>query len=155
MSCMKKSFSYWPLKTNSYRYTFGRSNHWRCSLRKCILRNFSTFTGEHLCQNLFCNFIKKRLWHRCFLVNFAKFLRTYFFQNISGRLLLFRGNQAEGFALYLQKQKLLTSRNWFQRNIFHTLLTKNVEKKERKTRSNRPEVFLGKGVPKISSKFTE
>ena len=26
-----------------------------------------------------CNFIKKRNWHRCFPVNFAKFLRTPFF----------------------------------------------------------------------------
>ena len=32
--------------------------------------------------------LKKRLWHRCFLVNFVKFLRTPFLQNISGRLLL-------------------------------------------------------------------
>ena len=32
--------------------------------------------------------LKKRLSHRCFLVNFAKFLRTPFLQNISGRLLL-------------------------------------------------------------------
>ena len=31
---------------------------------------------------------KKRLWHRCFPVNFAKFLRTSFSQNISGWLLL-------------------------------------------------------------------
>ena len=31
--------------------------------------------------------IKKRLWHRCFPVNFAKFLRTPL-QNTSGRLLL-------------------------------------------------------------------
>ena len=31
-----------------------------------------------------CNFIKKRIQHRCFLVTFAKFLRTSFFlQNIS------------------------------------------------------------------------
>ena len=28
-----------------------------------------------------CNFIKKRLWHRCFPVTFAKFLRTCFLQN--------------------------------------------------------------------------
>ena len=33
--------------------------------------------------------LKKRLWHRCFPVNFAKFLRTPFFQNTSGRLLLY------------------------------------------------------------------
>ena len=32
--------------------------------------------------------LKKGLWHRCFLVNFAKFLRTPFLQNTSGRLLL-------------------------------------------------------------------
>ena len=31
---------------------------------------------------------KKSLWHRCFPVNFAKFLRTPFLQNTSGRLLL-------------------------------------------------------------------
>ena len=32
--------------------------------------------------------LKKRLWHRCFPVNFVKFLRTPFLQNSSGRLLL-------------------------------------------------------------------
>ena len=32
--------------------------------------------------------LKKRLWHRCFPVSFAKFLRTPFLQNTSGRLLL-------------------------------------------------------------------
>ena len=26
-----------------------------------------------------CNFIKKKLWHRCFPVNFMKFLRTPLF----------------------------------------------------------------------------
>ena len=30
--------------------------------------------------------LKKGLWHRCFPVNFAKFLRAPFIQNISGRL---------------------------------------------------------------------
>ena len=59
-----------------------RSSHWRCSVRNDVLRNFTNFTGKNLSQALFmsepkaCNFIKKRLWHRCFLVNFAKFLRT-------------------------------------------------------------------------------
>ena len=32
--------------------------------------------------------LKKKLWHRCFPVNFWKFLRTPFIQNTSGRLLL-------------------------------------------------------------------
>ena len=32
--------------------------------------------------------IKKKLWHKCFPVNFAKFLRTPFLQNTPWRLLL-------------------------------------------------------------------
>ena len=67
--------------------------------KKGVLRNFTKFTGKHQCQGLFFNkvtglrpatLLKKRLWHRCFLVNFVKFLRTPFLQNTSGRLLLDR-----------------------------------------------------------------
>ena len=52
--------------------------------KKGFLRNFTKFTGKHLCQSLFFNkvaglrpatLLKKRLWHRCFPVNFVKFLR--------------------------------------------------------------------------------
>ena len=32
--------------------------------------------------------LKKRLWHRRFLVNYGKFLKTQFLQNTSGRILL-------------------------------------------------------------------
>ena len=32
--------------------------------------------------------LKKRLWHRCFPVNFTRFPRTPFLQNTSGRLIL-------------------------------------------------------------------
>ena len=32
--------------------------------------------------------LKKRHWHRCFPVNYAKFLRTPFLLNISGQLFL-------------------------------------------------------------------
>ena len=63
-----------------------KSSHRRCSVRKGVLRNFSKFTGKHLCQSLFlikiglrpATLLKKRLWHRCFPVNFVKFLRTPF-----------------------------------------------------------------------------
>ena len=53
--------------------------------KKGLLKNFAKFTGKHLCQNLFFNKVadlrpatlfKKRFWHRCFPVNFAKFLRN-------------------------------------------------------------------------------
>ena len=74
-----------------------RSSQRRCSLRKGVLRNFSKFTGKHLCQRLYFNkvaglrpatLLQKRLWHRCFPVNFEKFLRIPFLQNTSRRLLL-------------------------------------------------------------------
>ena len=74
-----------------------RSSHQRCSVRKVALKNFANFTGKHLCQSLFLNkvadlrpatLLKKRLWLRCFRVNFAKFLRTPLLKNTSGRLLL-------------------------------------------------------------------
>ena len=69
----------------------------RRSVRKGVPRNFEKLTGKHLCQSLFFNkvvclrpatLLKKRLWHMCLPVNFAKFLRTTFWQNTSGRLLL-------------------------------------------------------------------
>ena len=57
-------------------------------LKKGVLRNFTQFTGKHLYQSVAslrpATLLKKRLWHRCFPVNFAKFLRTPFFQNTSG-----------------------------------------------------------------------
>ena len=65
-----------------------RSSHQRCSMQKAVLRSFKKFTRKHLCQILYFNkvadlrpatLLKKRLWHRCFPVNFAKFLRTPIF----------------------------------------------------------------------------
>ena len=69
-----------------------RRNHRRCSIKKSVLRNFAKFLGIHLCQSLFfikvaglkpANLFKKRLWHMCFTVNFAKFLRTAFYRTTS------------------------------------------------------------------------
>ena len=62
--------------------------------KKGALKNFAIFTGEHL--SLFnkiaaskaCNFIKKKLKHRCFLVLTAKFLRKLILKNTCERLLL-------------------------------------------------------------------
>ena len=73
-----------------------RNSHRRCSIKKGVLKNFAKLTGKHLFQSLFfykvavlrsVTLFKKRLWHRCFPMNFAKFLRTAFLQNTSGRLL--------------------------------------------------------------------
>ena len=103
-----KTFYYWY-----FSFRKDRSSHRRCSIKKDVLKNFAKFTRKHLRQSLFFNKVaglsyrsqsidlqnksiewflydrpiilsKKRLWHRCFLVNFAKFLRTPSLQNTSG-----------------------------------------------------------------------
>ena len=61
--------------------------------KKGVLRNFTKFTGKYLCQRLFFNkepatLLKKSLWHRCFPVNFVKFLRTPFYKEHLWWLLL-------------------------------------------------------------------
>ena len=60
--------------------------------KKDVLRNFAKFTGNTCARASFliklqtwpATLLKKRLWHRCFPVDFAKFLRTSFLQNTSG-----------------------------------------------------------------------
>ena len=56
-------------------------------MKKGVFRNFIKVTGKHLYQSLFFNnvaglrpatLLENRLWHRCFPVNFVKFLRTPF-----------------------------------------------------------------------------
>ena len=74
-----------------------RSNHHRCSIKKVFLE-ISQNSQEYTCARVSFfnkvaglrpgNLFKKRLWHRCFPVNFVKLLRTPLLQNTSGRLLL-------------------------------------------------------------------
>ena len=67
--------------------------------KKCALKYFVKFTGKQLCQSLFFNKVaglrpvtlfKKRSWHRCFPVNFEKFLRTFFYRTPGGSFLQHR-----------------------------------------------------------------
>ena len=60
---------FWPLP-------IFRSSRPEVFCKKGVLRNFATL-------------LKKRLWYRCFPVNFAKFLTTPILHNTSGRLLYF------------------------------------------------------------------
>ena len=54
----------------------------RVFCKKGILRNFAKFTGKHLCQSLLtATLLKNRFLHRCFPVNFAKFLRIPFLKS--------------------------------------------------------------------------
>ena len=83
-----------------------RSSRPEVFCKKGGLRNFTKFTGKHLCQSLSFNKVadtnltflfwqfnhtlglikreQKRLWYRCFPVNFVKFLRRPFLTGTSG-----------------------------------------------------------------------
>ena len=91
-----------------------RNSHQRCSIIKGILRNFARFTGKQLCQSPFwpATLLKKSLWHKCFPVNFAKFLRTPFLQNRSWRLLPI--NLVEWYSNLLNR-----SLTWLSHSRYH------------------------------------
>ena len=71
-----------------------RSSLWHILFKICAPKNFAIFTGKHLSWNLFLikfqtwrpvgNFIKKRLQHRYFPMNIAKFLRELFYRTALG-----------------------------------------------------------------------
>ena len=66
---------------------FYRSSRPDVFCKKGVIPNFAKFAGKHPCQVSLLTksfFKKKRLWHRCFPVNFAKFVKTPFLQNTSG-----------------------------------------------------------------------
>ena len=74
----------------SFVFVLVRSSCPEVFCKKGALRDFAKFTGKHLCQSLFFNkFLKKRLWHMFFHVNFVKFLRTPFLTEHLRWLLLF------------------------------------------------------------------
>ena len=61
-----------------------------------VLKNFANYKEKHVLESFLskspglqvCNFIKKRLQLRCFLVKFANFLRAPFFtEHLRGLLL--------------------------------------------------------------------
>ena len=55
-----------------------RSSHCSFPIKKGVLRNFVNFTEKHLYWSLFLIELQaKRLKHRCFPVEFTKFLKTY------------------------------------------------------------------------------
>ena len=76
----------------------------RCSVKKDVTKNFTQFTGKHLCRSLSeaCNFIKKSLQHRCFHVHFAKFL-THLFYRTPPREFFWKDNFHGNFYVALEK----------------------------------------------------
>ena len=74
---------------------YDTSRHRRCSVKRLLLE-MSQNSQENTCARVCiliklqasspqpATLLKKTLWHRCFLVNFATFLRTPVLQNTSG-----------------------------------------------------------------------
>ena len=110
-----KSFSFINLL---YKYfsTIFRSSHRKCSIKKAILKHFVIFTVKHLCWGLFsnkvasyqaCNFIKKILKHRYFLVNIWKFIRTHNLKNICKQLHFWKVFSENIFQIRTKQKELL------------------------------------------------
>ena len=62
-----------------------RSSHGMCSVRKGIFHKLKKkFRKNHRKKPDLQLYLKKRLWHRCFSVNFVKFLSTPFYRTSPG-----------------------------------------------------------------------
>ena len=66
-----------------------RSRRTEVFRKKVVLKNCAKFTGKHPCRGLFFKkiaglrpaaLLNKRIWNRCFSVNFGKFLSTGFYR---------------------------------------------------------------------------
>ena len=108
--CILIDFFLYDGNIASCQRVFIKSNHPRCSIKKGVLESLAKFTGKYLCRSLFFNKVaclrsgnlsKKRLL--CSSVNFAKFLRTPFLQNTSGRLLLSHHKWVNGWLVIIKQ----------------------------------------------------
>ena len=72
--------------------------------KKGALKNFIKFIEKQLCRP--ATLLKKRLWHRCFPVNFVKFLRTLFFIEHLRWLLLIISDRGMTIGIQLKKYRL-------------------------------------------------
>ena len=68
---------FFAMSSLSLSVSQSRSGRPEVFCEKSVLRNIAKLTGKHLCPRL-ATLFKKKLWHRCFPVNFVKFLRTLF-----------------------------------------------------------------------------
>ena len=96
---MAKQFTLHSVEAYSVLFQMSEAVVWRCSVEKVFLEisqnshkkacarvsSFSKVTGQRP-----ATLLKKRLWHRSFPVNFAKFLRAPFFTEHLRWLLLKR-----------------------------------------------------------------
>ena len=64
------------ITTFTIRNPSARSSHQKCSVRKCILRNFAKSTRKHLCQSAIV--LKCQCWNQIVLLPFFLFTSFHF-----------------------------------------------------------------------------
>ena len=72
-------------------FKIGALKHFTILIKTGVLKSFTNFTGNYLCQGLFLKnlqaeglqLLKKGLQHRCFSVKFGKFLKNLYLHNAS------------------------------------------------------------------------
>ena len=80
----------WVMMSNVWHFLKGRSSRPEVFCKKGIIKNFTKFTGKHLCQRLFfnkvaglrpgtCNFIKKKTLAQVFYCQFCEIFKNAFF----------------------------------------------------------------------------
>ena len=93
-----------------------RSCDLRVGLHNIIVRTYGMGLGLFKREKRPATLLKKRLWHRCFLVNSMKFLRTPFLQSTSGRPLLYKSISIVSYYYHfmiIQINPLQITTEWF------------------------------------------
>ena len=88
-----------------FNFSTSKSSCLRKFFEIAVLKNFAIFTGKH-------SFYKKRLQHKCFPVNIAKFLRIVFYRTppVAASVLLIRNVSKLQSSLLLINTPLLSIR---------------------------------------------
>ena len=95
LSCSKRSYIFSFIWKSLVIFSFFRSSHQKCSLKKFVFKIFAIFTKKTSVLESVFNKVaglkacKKRLQGRVAPVNIAKFVRTPIWKNICEQLLLF------------------------------------------------------------------
>ena len=118
-------------------------------MKKRCLQKFPKIHRKTLCQSHRpATLLKKRLWHRCFPVNFVKVLRTPFYRTPLGNC-FWKGLDGNILLKQYSENELNDARTNF---VYIKVITGLVV--ITRLRSSLPEVFLWKSVMKNCSKFT-
>ena len=100
-----------------------RSNHRRCSVRRGVLRNFTKFTGKHLCQSPFLTklqawgiFLNKNAKNELLIHSYKrrhwKFFLLLICSYIKKRCSLVNENSSFQNNWWLESKELQMSKNW-------------------------------------------